>query len=137
VGTIVPFLRDGAALRDGTFERLDTAAMSRALADACQILDLRENYSAKEAIAARIVDLALQGEKSPTRMRDIVLYEAGAIECLGFTVPLPLAPGLAPPNTTSPPTSTSMAKLLSFITRRVTGPSGAGGQDPVGCDRSG
>jgi hypothetical protein len=135
VGTILPFLREGAGLRDGTFERLDTEAMSRALADACQILDLRENYSAKEAIAARIVDLALQGEKSPTRMRDIVLYEAGAIECQALTAPLP-APGQAPPNTTSPPTLTPTAKLLSLITRRVTGPSGPGRQDPLECDRS-
>jgi hypothetical protein len=137
VGTIVPFLRDGAALRVGAFERLDTDVMSRALADACQILDLREDHSAKEAIAARIVELALQGEKSATRMRDIVLYEAGLTECQGFAAPRPLPPGLAPPNPTSPPTSPSTAKLLSLITRRITGPTGAGGQDPVGCDRSG
>jgi hypothetical protein len=137
VGTIVPFLRDGAALRDRTFERLDTDVMSRALADACRILDLRENHSAKEAIAARILDLVLQGEQSPTRLRDIVLHEAGLIEYQGFPAPLPLAPGLAPPNTTAPPTPRSTARLLSFIKGGVTGPSDAGGQDAIGYGRSG
>jgi hypothetical protein len=136
VGTIIPFLRDGVALRDGTFERLDTDVMSRALADACQILDLRENHSAKKAIAARVLDLALQGEKSPTRLRDILLREAGVIEHQGFTAPLPLAPDLVPPNTAAPPTSTSAASLLPFIKRRLTGPSDAGGEDSVGCERS-
>lgn len=137
MGTIVPFLRDGPGLRDGTFERLDTEVMSRALADACRILDLGENYSAKEAIAARILDLVLQGEQSPTRLRDIVLHEAGLIEYQGLPAPLPLPPDLAPPNTAAAPTSRSRVRLLSFVKRPATTPSDAGGQDAVGCGRSG
>jgi hypothetical protein len=57
--------------------------MSRALDDVCEVLKLRDG-SAKEVIAARIIDLALGGERSPTRLRDRVLYEAGLAEYAGF-----------------------------------------------------
>ena len=50
--------------------------MSMALDDVCAALKLRDG-SAKEVIAARIIDLARRGERSPTRLRNRVLYEAG------------------------------------------------------------
>src|SRR2546429_7717255 len=76
MGTIIPFLRD-RVLRDSVFEPHDIQAMSRALDDVCEVLKLRDDTSAKEVIAARIIDLARRGERSPTRLRDRVLHEAG------------------------------------------------------------
>jgi hypothetical protein len=83
MGTIIPFLRDGVDLRDSVFEPHDITAMSRALDDVCEVLKLRDN-SAKEVIAGRIIDLARGGERSPTRLRDRVLHEAGLAEYAGF-----------------------------------------------------
>ena len=83
MGTIIPFLRDGLGLRDSVFEPHDIQAMSRALDDVCEVLKLRDS-SAKEVIAGRIIDLARRGERSPTRLRDSVLREAGLAEYAGF-----------------------------------------------------
>ena len=83
MGTIIPFLRDGLGLRDSVFEPHDIQAMSRALDDVCEVLKLRDS-SAKEVIAGRIIDLARRGERSPTRLRDRVLYEAGLAEYAGI-----------------------------------------------------
>lgn len=83
MGTIIPFLRDGLGLRDSVFEPHDIQAMSRALDDVCEVLKLRDS-SAKEVIAGRIIDLARHGERSPTRLRDRVLHEAGLAEYAGF-----------------------------------------------------
>jgi hypothetical protein len=79
MGTIIPFLREGVGLRDSVFDLHDIEAMSRALDDVCEVLKLRDG-SAKEVIAGRIIDLARCGERSPTRLRDRVLYEAGLAE---------------------------------------------------------
>jgi hypothetical protein len=84
MGTIIPFLRDGAALRDSVFDPQDIKAMSMALDDVCEVLKLRHDSSAKEVIAARIIDLARRGERSPTRLRDRVLHEAGLTEYAGI-----------------------------------------------------
>ena len=84
MGTIIPFLGDGAALRDSVFDPQDIKAMSMALDDVCRTLNLRDNSSAKEVIAARIIDLARRGERSPTRLRDRVLHEAGLAEYAGI-----------------------------------------------------
>jgi len=82
MGTIIPFLRD--ALRDSVFEPHEIKAMSRALDDVCAVLELDNDNAAREVIAARIIDLARRGERSPTRLRDRVLYEAGLAEYAGF-----------------------------------------------------
>ncbi len=72
MATILPFIRGG----DGVFDPEDIIAMSMALDDICKELNLRDNGSAREVIAVRIIDLAKTGERSPTRLRDRVLYEA-------------------------------------------------------------
>jgi hypothetical protein len=70
MATIVPFLRDSV------FDPKDITAMSMALDDVCKSLDLLDDSSAREVMAARIIDLARAGERSPTRLRDRVLHEA-------------------------------------------------------------
>jgi hypothetical protein len=72
MGTIFPFLRTGEAV----FDPKDIAAMSMALDDVCKALKL-DDGAAKEVMASRIIDLARTGERSPTRLRDRVLREAG------------------------------------------------------------
>jgi hypothetical protein len=54
--------------------------MSRALDDVCAALNLKDDSAAREVVAARIIDLARCGERSPTRLRDRVLHEAGLAE---------------------------------------------------------
>jgi hypothetical protein len=70
MATILPFVKDGV------FDQKDITAMSVALDDVCKILNLREDNSAKEVIASRIIDLARAGERSPARLRDRILHEA-------------------------------------------------------------
>jgi hypothetical protein len=72
MATILPFIRGS----DGVFDPEDIMAMSMALDDICKELNLRENGSAKEVIAVRIIDLAKTGERDPMRLRDRVLHEA-------------------------------------------------------------
>jgi hypothetical protein len=78
MATILPFVKDGA------FDQKDITAMSMALDDVCKILNLRDDNSAKEIIASRIVDLARAGECSPTRLRDRVLHEADLARHVGL-----------------------------------------------------
>ncbi len=79
MATIIPFLKDGA------FEPNDIAAMSMALDDVCKTLNLGDRqHPAREVIAARIIDLARQGVRSPTILRDRVLHEAGLAEYVGL-----------------------------------------------------
>lgn len=73
MGTIVPFLRTGECI----FDPKDVVAMSMALEDICKALKLDGDSSAKEIMAGRIIELARRGERSPTRLRDRVLHEAG------------------------------------------------------------
>ena len=70
MATILPFVKDGV------FDQKDITAMSMALDDVCKILNLRDDSSAREVIASRIVDLARAGERNPTRLRDRILHEA-------------------------------------------------------------
>lgn len=84
MGTIIPFLDNGVSLLDSVFEPHDITAMSMALDHVCKALRLRDNSCAKEVIAARIIDLARRGERSPTRLRDRVLHEAGLAEYAGI-----------------------------------------------------
>ena len=89
MATILPFLRNGIFFRDSVFEPHDIKAMSIALDDACEVLKLQDDRPAQEVIAARIIDLARRGERSPTRLRDRVLHEAGLAEyALDTTKPI-------------------------------------------------
>jgi hypothetical protein len=78
MATILPFVKDGV------FDQKDITAMSMALDDACKLLNLRDDNSAKEVIASRIIDLARAGERSPTRLRDRVLHEADLARHVGL-----------------------------------------------------
>jgi hypothetical protein len=76
--TILPFVKDGV------FDQKDITAMSIALDDVCKILNLRDDSSAREVIAIRIVDLARTGERNPTRLRDRILHEANLARNAGL-----------------------------------------------------
>jgi hypothetical protein len=78
MATILPFVKDGA------FDQKDIAAMSAALDDVCKILNLRDDSSAREVIAIRIIDLARAGERSPARLRDRILHEANLAPHVGL-----------------------------------------------------
>ena len=78
MATILPFVRDGV------FDDKDITAMSTALDDVCKILNLRDDNSAREVIAIRIIDLARAGERSPTRLRDRILHEANLARHVGL-----------------------------------------------------
>lgn len=78
MGTIIPFLRDGV------FEPKDIQAMSMAFEDVCKALGLNGESPAREVMAARIIDLARGGVRSPTVLRDRVLHEAGLVEYAGL-----------------------------------------------------
>ena len=66
--------------------------MSLALDDVCRVLKLQDDSPAKEVIATRIIDLARRGERSPTRLRDRVLREAGLAEYALDTTKLSVTP---------------------------------------------
>jgi hypothetical protein len=68
---IVPFLKEEPA-----FDPADIKPMSMALDDVCKALLLNGDERAKETVAGRIIELAGQGERSPTKLRDRVLAEA-------------------------------------------------------------
>jgi hypothetical protein len=70
MATILPFVKDGV------FDDKDITAMSMALDDVCKALNLKDDSSAREVIATRVIDLARRGERSPTHLRDRILYEA-------------------------------------------------------------
>ena len=78
MATILPFVKDGV------FDQKDITAMSTALDDVCKILNLRDDNSAREVIAIRIVDLARAGERNPTRLRDRILHEADLARHVGL-----------------------------------------------------
>ena len=78
MATILPFVKDGV------FDQEAIAAMSMALDDVCKMLSLRDDNSAKEVIASRIIDLARAGERSPTRLRDRILHEADLARNVGL-----------------------------------------------------
>ena len=78
MATILPFVKDGV------FDQKDITAMSVALDDVCKLLNLRDDNSAKEVIASRIIDLARAGERNPTRLRDRVLHEADLARHVGL-----------------------------------------------------
>jgi hypothetical protein len=71
-------------LKDDTaFDPHDIQAMSMALEDVCNALKLSKGNGRdhdRAVIATRIIDLARQGERSPTKLRDRVLQEARTAE---------------------------------------------------------
>ena len=72
MATIIPFLRSPRA-----FGQSDITAMSLALDDVCKALNLTgDSQTARKTVAARIIELARRGERSPTKLRDQVLAEA-------------------------------------------------------------
>jgi len=79
MATIIPFLKDSV------FDPKDITAMSMALDDVCKALHLLDDDSlAREAMAARVIDLARAGERSPTRLRDRILHEAALATHVGL-----------------------------------------------------
>ena len=80
MATILPFLKERTFFHDSVFEPHDVTSMSIALDDVCKVMKLKDDSPAKEVMAARIIDLARRGERSPTRLRDRVLHEAGLAE---------------------------------------------------------
>jgi hypothetical protein len=78
MATILPFVKDGV------FDQKAITAMSTALDDVCKTLNLRDDHSAREVIASRIIDLARAGERSPVRLRDRVLHEADLARHVGL-----------------------------------------------------
>ena len=71
MGTIVPFLQDDA------FDPEAVRAMSTALEDVCQKLQVNGDRRAREAMAIRIIELARRGERDPDRLSKRVLRDAG------------------------------------------------------------
>jgi hypothetical protein len=70
MGSIIPFLGDGIGLRDSVFEPHEIKAMSTALDEVCEALKLHNDISAKQVMAARIIDLVRCGERSTKRLRE-------------------------------------------------------------------
>jgi hypothetical protein len=74
VATIAPFLSGGAV-----FDPNDIQAMSAALDDVCNALNVGGNNTAKEVIAVRIIELARRGERRPIKLRERLLAEANGV----------------------------------------------------------
>ena len=63
-------------LQDGVFDQNDIDAMWMALNDVCERLNLPDGQQ-REAIAARIIDLARRGARRRAALRECVLHKAG------------------------------------------------------------
>ncbi len=70
MATIVEFVAGDLA-----FDPPAIKAMSEALTDVCRALHINGNATARELIAIRIIELARQGERDATRLRDILMAE--------------------------------------------------------------
>jgi hypothetical protein len=62
----------------GVFEPNDVEAMSLAYQDVCNTLHINGDAGAREAIAARVIELARRGELRRTVLGNRVLAEANA-----------------------------------------------------------
>jgi hypothetical protein len=72
MGTVLPFSKTECA-----FDPKDVRAMAMAFEDVCKTLDVPADAATlREGIAIRIVELAKQGQRSQTVLRDRVLSEA-------------------------------------------------------------
>jgi len=73
MATILPFLRDPSV-----FEPEATKAMATAFDEVCRALKLNERAThERESVAAKIINLALRGERNSLRLIERVLREAG------------------------------------------------------------
>jgi hypothetical protein len=79
MAVILPFSKDGVV-----FDPKDLKAMSMVLDGVCQSLGLDDGRQ-REVIAERIIELATQGIRNPTILRDRVLQEAGQGHRIGLT----------------------------------------------------
>jgi hypothetical protein len=68
----IPFLQEDAFGPDAL------RAMSTAVVEVCRKLKVDHDQGAREVVAVRIIELARRGECDPERLRDRVLWEAGA-----------------------------------------------------------
>ena len=66
---------------DAVFDPAAIAAMSMALDDVCSALQIDGDATATKTIAIRIIELARRGERSPTKLRDLLLKDAGGTGC--------------------------------------------------------
>ena len=67
-----------AHLSGGTFEPQHIEAMSLAFEEVCKALEIQPGATReREAVAVRIIELCRQGERSPARLTERVLTEAG------------------------------------------------------------
>jgi len=81
-------------LRDSVFEAHEIKAMSAAFDKVCEAMNLQDDSSAKQIMAARIIDLVRRGECSPKRLRDRVLQaEAPLKDVSAVSRPLGSSPG--------------------------------------------
>jgi hypothetical protein len=65
-------------LQDNSFSPEALRAMSTALEEVCQILQIDHDQEAREVMATRIIELGRRGECDPERLRERVLREARA-----------------------------------------------------------
>jgi hypothetical protein len=74
--TITPFLKSEP------FDQCDIDAMSMALNDVCNALEINGDATLREIVAIRIIELTRRGERNSTKLRDRLLDEAnGASRC--------------------------------------------------------
>jgi hypothetical protein len=69
-----------AHLSGGAFEPEDIQAMSLAFEEVCKALEIQHGATPeREAVAVRIIELCRRGERSPARLAERVLKEAGLV----------------------------------------------------------
>jgi len=62
--------------QEAAFDQKEITAMAMALEDVCNTLKVGNNKTAREIIAARIIELARRGIRSPTKLRDHLLADS-------------------------------------------------------------
>jgi hypothetical protein len=71
-------------LKYAAFDQDDIKAMSTALDEVCNELQINGDATVREVVAIRIIELAKRGERSPSKLRQRVLGEAtGDIQSVG------------------------------------------------------
>ena len=77
-----------ADLSGGTFEPEDIQAMSLAFEEVCKALEIQPGATReREAVAVRIIELCWRGERSPARLTERVLTEAGLSPMMTVAAP--------------------------------------------------
>ncbi len=81
MATVLPFPRDPSV-----FEPEATKAMAAAFDEVCRALQLAEGAThERESVAAKIIHLALRGERTSPRLIERVLREAGIPQAPPFS----------------------------------------------------